>query len=241
MELYGRIVATLRAHAVPLLTVAVVVFVPLGLIEAAAETGLEIDIEELTAFEAGALAIAALVQIASALVGEVFYAGAVAALIVGSRTGVHRRLGSVARELPYRRLIAVDLLYSIGAALLFVLLIVPGILFFTYFALTAPVVEIEDRGIREAFRRSRELVRGSFWTVLAILLPITVAIELLTEADQAVVNALLGHSLLADWLGTSIVNVLVTPIYAVAAAVLTIELIEARGGRVESRSPAPAQ
>jgi uncharacterized membrane protein YhaH (DUF805 family) len=93
------------------------------------------------------------------------------------------------------------------------------------------VVEIEDRRIRAAFRRSRELVRRRFWAVLAVLAPISIGIELLTEANQAVVNALFGHSLLSDWLGTSIVNVVLTPIYAVAAVVLTIALIEARGER----------
>jgi hypothetical protein len=122
---------------------------------------------------------------------------------------------------------------------LLLLLIVPGVLFFTYFALTAPIVEIEDRGIRAAFRRSRKLVRGHFWTVLAILLPVSAVIELLTEADQAAVNALLGESLVSDWLGTSIVNVALTPIYAVAAVVLTIELIEAKGDRLPAPSPAP--
>jgi hypothetical protein len=237
-QLSRRILATVRTHAGPLFVVAVVVFVPLSLLEALGDRALELDWEDLTAFEAGGLSVAWLFQVASSLVGEAFYAGAVAALLVGARTGVERRLRDVARELRYGRLVSVDLLYSLGVALFFILLIVPGVLFFTYYALTAPVVEIEERGIRAAFRRSRELVRGSAWTVLAILLPITVVIELLAEADQAGINALLGHSLLADWLGGTIANILVTPLYAVAAVVLTIELIEAKGDRLEARSPA---
>jgi hypothetical protein len=237
-QLYRRILVAVRTHAGPLLVMAVVVFVPLSLFEALGERALELDLEDLTAFEAGALTAAWLFQIASSLVGEVFYAGAVAALLVGERTGVERRPRDVVRELPYVRLVSVDLLYSLGVAVFFILLIVPGVLFFTYYALTAPVVEIEERGIRAAFRRSRELVRGSAWTVLAILLPITVVIELLAQADQAGVNALLGHSLLADWLGGLIANILVTPLYAVAAVVLTIELIGTKGGRLAARSPA---
>jgi hypothetical protein len=238
-QLYRRILATLRAEALPLLTVAAIVFVPLSLLEAVGDQELEIDLEDLTVLEIGGLTIAALLQVGTSLVGEVFYAGVVAALIVEKRTGIRRRLSDVARELPYLRLVSVDLLYSVGVAVFFVLLIVPGVLFFTYYALTAPIVEIEDRRIRAAFRRSRELVRGHFWTVLAILLPVSTAIELFTEADQAAVNALLGDSLLSDWLGTSIVNIALTPIYAVAAVVLTIELIEAKGDRLPARSPAP--
>jgi hypothetical protein len=238
-QLYRRILATVRTHAGALLLVAIVVFVPLSLLEALGERALDVEDDGLTTFEYATLSAAWLFQVASSLVGEVFYAGAVAALLVGERTGITRGLGDVARELPYGRLISVDLLYSAGVAVSFLLLIVPGVLFFTYYALTAPVVEIEERGIRSAFGRSRELVRGSFWTVLAILLPITVVIELLAEADQAGVNALLGHSLLADWIGGTIANILVTPVYAVAAVVLTIELIEAKGGRIAARSPAP--
>jgi hypothetical protein len=231
MTLYRCILATLRTHGAPLLAGAAILFVPLSFVEAVGEQVFELDLEDLTALEATGVAIAALVQIATSLLGEVFFAGAVAALLVGERTGVDRSLRDVARELPYLRLIAVDLLYSVGAAFFLLLLIVPGIVFFTYFALTAPVVEIEDRRIRAAFRRSRELVRRRFWAVLAVLAPISIGIELLTEANQAVVNALFGHSLLSDWLGTSIVNVVLTPIYAVAAVVLTIALIEARGER----------
>ena len=238
-QLYRRVIATLRAEALPLLAVAAVVFVPLSLLEAVGDQELEIDLEDLTVLEIGGVAVAALAQVGTSLVGEVFYAGAVATLILGKRTGIRRRLSDVARELPYLRLLAVDLLYSVGVALLFLLLIVPGILYFAYFALTAPIVEIEDRGVRAAFRRSRQLVRGHLWTVLAILLPVSVAIELITEADQAAVNALLGDSLLSDWLGTSIVNVALTPIYAVAAVVLTIELIEATGESLPAPSPAP--
>jgi hypothetical protein len=237
-HLYRRILATIRAHGWSLVIVAAAVFIPISLIEAVGERVLEVDVEELTTLEAGGVAATAVVQVATSLGGEVFYAGAVAAVIVGSRTGVHRPLREVARELPYLRLLGVDLLYTLGAALLFLLLIVPGVVFFTYFALTAPVVEIEDRGIRAGFRRSRELVRGRFWTVLVILLPIAIVIELLTEADQALVNELLGHTLLADWLGTTIVNVVLNPVYAVAAVVLTIELIEAKGEHLPGHSPA---
>jgi hypothetical protein len=60
--------------------------------------------------------VAWLFQVASSLVGEVFYAGAVAALLVGEHTGAKRRLADVARELPNVRLVSVDLLYSLGVA-----------------------------------------------------------------------------------------------------------------------------
>jgi hypothetical protein len=233
-HLYRRILGALRTEWGALLAIAAIVFLPLSLVEALSERGLELEAEELTILEIGAVAIAGLVELAGSLLGEVFYAGAVAAILVGSRTGIRRRLSEVARELPYLRLIGVDILYILGVAVGLVLLVVPGVAFFAYFALTAPIVEIERRGIRAAFGRSLALVRGRFWTVVAVLLPVTVAIELITEADQALVAALLGHSLPAEWLATAIVNIALTPIYAVAAVVLTIELIDARGERLRS-------
>ena len=72
-QLSRRILATVRTHAGPLLIVAVVVFVPLSLLEALGDRALELDWEDLTAFEAGALSVAWLFQVASSLVGEVFY------------------------------------------------------------------------------------------------------------------------------------------------------------------------
>ena len=75
-------------------------------------------------------------------------------------------------------------------------------------------------------RGSRRLVRGHFWTVLAVLGPITLASEALTDAALSLAHRVLGDSLLADWLGESATNIVLSPLYAVAAVLITLQLSE---------------
>ena len=59
--------------------------------------------------------------------------------------------------------------------------------------------------MRGAFRRSFELVRGHFWIVAAVLIPIELVGDALTEAARrASSTSSLGHALLAVWLGESV-------------------------------------
>ena len=95
------------------------------------------------------------------------------------------------------------MIYAVVVAIGFVLLFVPGVLAFVFLALAAPIVEIEGRGVRAALRRSVRLVRGRFWTVLAVLLPIELIGDGLTQLLTNLPHHLLGNSFLADWSRTS--------------------------------------
>src|SRR5438552_3168370 len=116
-------------------------------------------------------------------------------------------LREVAGGLSYGRLIAVDLLFGVAIAVGLVLLIVPGIIFFTWFALAGPIVELEGRGVRSALRRSRALVRGRFWTVLGVLVPITLASEAVADAVLPAAHSIVSSACFADWLGEAPANV----------------------------------
>jgi hypothetical protein len=205
----------------------VVIFVPLGLVDALADRVQEIRAESPSeAFDLGAVALilAVIVQAATTLLGEVFYAGAVGLALRQGEGSPPPALREIARRLSYGRLIAVDILFGLGTALGFVLLIVPGIVFFGWFALAGPIVEIEDRGVRAAFARSRRLVRGSFWTVVLVLVPIVIASELLAVGLLQLPHVVIHDALLSDWLGESLSNIAVSPVYAVAAVLMTLEL-----------------
>ena len=73
------------------------------------------------------------------------------------------------------------MIYAVVVAIGFVLLFVPGVVAFVFLALAAPIVEIEGHGVRAALGRSVRLVRGRFWTVLAVLLPIELIGDSLTR------------------------------------------------------------
>jgi hypothetical protein len=216
-----------RERAGSLLLIGAAVFVPLGLVDALPDRVIEVGhVSDLSDLVTAALVLAVLAQSATVLLGEVFYSGAVALLIARTKPGRGPPLRRLARSLAYGRLIAVDILFGIGIAVGLLLFVVPGVVAFTWFALAGPLVELEGARVWDAFARSRRLVRGHFWTVLAVLGPITLASEALTDALLAAAHGLLGDSFLADWLGESATNVALSPFYAVAAVLLTLQLPE---------------
>ena len=212
-------------RAGPLLLIGAVVFVPLGLLDAVPDQAVHVDsVNGISDLATVAVLVAVLTQSVTVLLGEVFYSGAVAVLIARTPPGGRPSLLRLARSLAYGRLIAVDLLFGLGIAVGLVLLVVPGVVAFTWFALAGPLVELDGLGVRAAFTGSRRLVRGHFWTVLAVLGPITLASEALSDAALAIAHRVLGDTVLADWLAESATNIGLSPFYAVAAVLMTLQL-----------------
>jgi hypothetical protein len=132
--------------------------------------------------------------------------------------------------ISYKQLIAVDLLYVLIVAIGLAAFVLPGLLLYVYLGLAAPVVEIEQHGPRAAFARSFSLVRRHFWLVAAILLPLEIAGDAITNAAIHIAHLLLGDTLFSEWLADTATNVIFTPFYAVAAVLLTLDLIADRDG-----------
>ncbi len=87
-------------------------------------------------------------------------------------------------------LIGAGILTAIGILFGFILLVVPGLFLLTIWAVTAPVIVVERRGVFDSLGRSRQLVRGHGWPVLgAFLLAILISI-VASFALSAVGNAL---------------------------------------------------
>jgi hypothetical protein len=239
---FARIWRIYRGWAPSLLLLALIVFVPLGLINALTVSA---EIEDLgsesmlTLIGSGAVLM---VLATTSLLGEVFYTGVVTASLTHPHDERAPSLGEVARSIRYGRLIAVDVIYAVLVAVGIVLFLVPGIAAFAWLALAAPLVEIEDRGISTALARSVRLVRGRFWTVLSVLLPIAIVGQGIAGTATRFADDLLGDSLLSHWLAEVVFGVAFTPFYAIAAVLLTITLIrEKEGGELRLHStPASA-
>jgi hypothetical protein len=230
---YVRIGRTYVRWAPSLLLLAVVVFVPLGLIHALtvhAEIGS-------IGFSAGLKLFAAIAAVlalaATGLIGEVFYTGAVAISLTHPREGRPPSLREIAGMVNYGPLIVIDLLYGALVAVGLVAFVVPGILAFVWLGLAAPVVEIEHRGIGAALRRSMQLVRHKFFLVAFVLIPIEIVGDSLTDLITGVAHGLFNGSLVAEWAADVLTNIAFTPFYAVAAVLLTVDLIREKGGGVE--------
>jgi hypothetical protein len=236
LSVYARIGRTYWRWAPSLLLLALVVFVPLGLVHAltiSAEIG-SLDFGgtlHLLAIVGAVFALAA-----TGLVGEVFYTGAVAILLTHPHDGRPPSLREIAGMINYRRLIAIDLLYGALVAVGLIFFFIPGILAFVWLGLSAPVVEIEHHGIRAAFARSVHLVRGRFWTVALVLIPIEIVGDALTNLATELTHHMFGSELICEWLADVLSNIAFTPFYAVAAVLLTVDLIREKGGGAKLRS-----
>jgi hypothetical protein len=233
---YARIGRTWWRWAPSLLLLALVVFIPLGLLHSLTVNA-EIGSFGLSAgFKLVAAVAAVLVIAATGLIGEVFYTGAVAISLTHPRDGRPPSLREIARMVNYGPLVAIDLLYGALVAIGLVLFVVPGVLAFVWLGLAAPVVEIEHRGLRAAFARSVQLIRGKFWLVALVLIPIEVVGDGLTEWIHHLTEDLFASELLSGWLASILSNLAFTPFYAVAAVLLTVDLIREKGGGVELHS-----
>ena len=234
---YARIGRAYWRWAPSLMLLALVVFIPLGLVHAATVHA-EIGSIGLTAgFKLIAAIAAVLALAATGLIGEVFYAGAVSILLTHPRKdGQPPSLREIAGMINYSRLIAVDLIYGALVAVGLVFLVVPGVLAFVWLGLAAPVVEIERRGIRAGFARSVRLVRGRFWLVALVLIPIELVGDSLTGLLTSATHHLFASELLGEWVADILANVAFTPFYAVAAVLLTVDLIREKGGDTELHS-----
>ncbi len=130
------------------------------------------------------------------------------------------------------QLIAVALIAGILEAVGFVLLIVPGLILVTFWAVVAPVVVIERTGALRALGRSRDLVRGHGWQVFGVILVLLVGVGLISLI-LASAGAAAGSAV--GLVVRVVVGVLVAPISALAAAVLYFELRD----RERERAGAP--
>lgn len=216
-----------RRHWTLLVPMAVVVLLPQTIVDTVVGP---LDVHRIETWtDIARLAVVPVGAFAS-LVGEAFYAGLVAAAVLEWRAG-HRlpRPAALARVIPYRRLIASDLLLSVGAAIGFLLLFAPGIVFLTYFFIAPAVVKLEGLGVRAAFRRSVQLVRGSFWRVLAIALAVLLGSEVVSEAASTLV-----HGLPAELASGVAVDAVLEPLQGLATVLVALALIELHGGAARS-------
>jgi hypothetical protein len=178
----------------------------------------------------------ALLALLLSLVATTLFTGMVVELVADLQDG--RRDHSVGDLLRAAapvigQLILVGIVAAIGIVIGFVLIIVPGLILITIWAVAAPVVVLERPGVFPALGRSRELVRGNGWQVFGVIFVLFFLVLFVSS----------GIEIAADSAGTGaglvarvVVGVLSAPFSALAAAVLYFELQKARAPA--ERSPA---
>jgi hypothetical protein len=150
----------------------------------------------------GAVAILAITLVTS--IGSVILIGVIAGILLGSKVGVEA---------------------VILAALAFpVVVLVPELFLLTIWSVVAAVAVLErPRGLR-ALGRSRELVRGNGWRVLALVLTLTLPLTLIVSAIGGAAQAAGGEATVVIRL---LLATVVAPIPVLAVTALYYELRQA--------------
>lgn len=241
-DVYARIWRTYKGWAPSLLILAAVVFLPLGLLDA---LSLQVDVDSLdlnSGVKVATLMLAVGAVTMTGLLGEIFFSGAIAISLTHPQGEQPPKLREIGRRIKYGRLIVVDIAFVVIVYVGVLLGLVPGILVFVFLGLAGPVVEIEERSAGAALRRSFQLVRGSFWLVFWVLVPIEIAGDAIGDGLAWLVHHLFGDTFVATWLAEAVSNLALSPIFAVAAVLLTVDLIAAREGAAPPlhTTPVPA-
>jgi hypothetical protein len=197
-SLVRSVFVTYRADFWRVAALAVVVFVPMSLVETFVEWAAD-AYDELggDSLRLAVLAIA-FAGTSAAIFGITFFAGALDRMVGARRFGHEDMpLGTVLRTLPYRRLILANLVVVVVVQIGFVLLVVPGAIALTLLAIVGPLVNIEGHSVREALRHSVRLVRPRFWLAFGA---VTVPFMLEEGIAHALTTTFWDESLLAGFL-----------------------------------------
>jgi hypothetical protein len=140
-------------------------------------------------------------------------------------------------------LIAAGVIYGVAVAIGLFLLLVPGLIMLTIWAVIAPVIVIERSDVLPAFGRSRDLVRGNGWPVFWVIL-----VAFLITAAGALIFGQIAVSIadgpLVRIVFSALASTITAPISGLVAGVLYYRLLAIRGvapepGPAEGPPPAP--
>jgi hypothetical protein len=179
------------------------------------------------------------VGLAVSVVAGTLYQGMVVGLVRDVQDG--RRDSSVGELIEATwpvvlPLIGIGILSGIAIGIGFLLLVVPGLILLTIWAVIAPVIVVEHSGVMDAFGRSREIVRGNGWQVFGVIFT-----AFIITAIAAAIFGAIGFAI-SDSVGMRIlVNVaastLTAPIAALAAATIYYRLLTLDGDSAPAPEP----
>jgi hypothetical protein len=208
--IFERLIAVYRAQFTLLFPAALIVFAPVAILEAAALASDSVAV--------------ALVGSLISLIATFWLMGMVIEAVRDIQDGrrdfqIGELFASVRPVLG--RLILVGVLAAIGIFGGLLLLIVPGLILLTLWALVAPVVVIErPPGTFDAFGRSRKLVSGNGFRVFGVI----VVAVLIQFVLSGILSVIFGTSAVGSGLSTLLGNALAAPISAIAVALMYLEL-----------------
>jgi hypothetical protein len=123
-------------------------------------------------------------------------------------------------------LIVAGFLAGLGIGIGFILIIVPGLILATIWAVIGPAIVVERIGAIDAFSRSAQLTKGERWPVFGVIV-ITFIIVFIVDAIFGAIAAAAGDAVVIRIIFNVLSSTITAPITALVAAVLYFAL---RGG-----------
>ena len=182
----------------------------------------------------------ALIASVVGIIFSTFYTGMVVGLVSDVQDG--RRDQSVgdlfAAVTPvFWPLIGASIVVAIGVGIGLVLIIVPGLIFLTWWAVTSPVIVLERPGVFAALGRSRALVRDNGWQVFAVL----VFFFVISAIAGGIVGAIgASGGTVGRAIGQFVASTATAPLGALAASVMYFELLKIKGEPTPAAAGLPA-
>lgn len=114
-------------------------------------------------------------------------------------------------------MLGLTLLWILAISFASMLLLVPGLILATVWAVVMPALVGEDRGVFESFDRSRNLTRGSRWPVFGALFILLVVIYFLMAV---LLGGMMGGALLGGGSSLEKIASMANPISAIVSAAI---------------------
>lgn len=136
-------------------------------------------------------------------------------------------------------LVIAGAIYGAGTTIGIFLLVVPGVILATIWAVVAPAIVVERTDVIGSFRRSRQLVKGNGWPVFGVVLVVGLLVALSSVLLYGIVTAAIGGTLLPVVL-SAIAAAVIVPLEGLSAAALYYRLLEIQASRPSGVSSATA-
>jgi hypothetical protein len=212
-RVFERIFEVYRDQFTLLIPAALILFIPVAIVNGLVQSG------------GGVLA--ALAATAIALIATYWYQGMVVEAVVDILDGRRdHTVGSLFSSVsPFiGTLIGAGILATIIIVIGFILIIVPGLIALTFLAVVAPAVVIDRATATGALGRSRDLVRGNAWRVFGVIVVLFLVTAVIGSIASAIGGSASDDSFLGFAVADLVVRVLLTPLSAIAATVMYVEL-----------------
>jgi hypothetical protein len=180
LELLAMARRTLRAEPARVVVPALVIFA-LDALQGTIFTQLAVD-------HLGLESVAFAFVYGASTLGLTFYSGLLERMVGAvERNERPQPVGEVLRTLPWVRLFVADIVLLVAGGIAALVLVLPGLVLDTLFALVGPLINLLGCTVREAFRRSVTLVWPHFVLVFCfVAIPLAVEHEVLVLVHELV-------------------------------------------------------